>query len=122
VIRALVAWVISPEVRRLRAGLEAERRLRADVDAQLGECRRLTAKIATMVTEAGLDRDVAWWRSECASLRRLCSAQADQLARLEGRPVQADLPAGWCAEAKPTPTRLVDAQVRYSRPAPKVTL
>lgn len=120
-IRSLVAWVISPEVRRLRAGLKAERRLRADVDAQLGECRRIASEITAMVAEVGLDRDVAWWRSECAGLRRLCSIQADQLARLEGRPVQADLPPIRCAEAKPTSTRLIGAQVRCSRPAPKAT-
>lgn len=99
-IRALVAWIVSPEVRRLRAGLAAERRLRAGVDSKLDECRRLTAEIAAMVAEVGLDRDVAWWRSECARLRRLGSAQADQLARLEGRPVQADLPPMRCVEAK----------------------
>lgn len=108
--RSLLAWLVSPTVRRLRAGLEAERRFRVAVDAQLAECRTIVADISRFAGGVAVDGELVACREECARLRRLCAAQEDLLAAYEGRPLQVDLqPIRYTPLPADRPRKLVDS-------------
>jgi hypothetical protein len=108
---ALAARLFSPQVRQLAEGLAAERKMRGEVSAQLAECRRLVDEISLMAGDLSVDDPLAAALDECKRLRRLCSAQADQLARFEGRPLQVDLPPIRTAVTVAEAAKMRDAHV-----------